>query len=195
VSGHPEILTTLCGDEHHAGVKFGPVESSDPAITVTLEPHDGKVNVRAHCKPGEPGSYRAVIAIHTDLPSGYRVHLGVTWKVVPDLVAFPLPKMTFRAHLEREQRPDEATSQYLLVTDHDLRRTPEFIVHQIVSDDGRDAGSSFAVTFEPVPGQPRQQRMFVRYLGGHPNGFRGRIVLKAGDAGPFLSIELVAFAA
>jgi len=195
-SAEPAILTTLSGDEHHLGVKFGAAESSHPAITVTLEPQGDKVLVRTRCKPGEPGNHGAIIRIGTDLPSGYKVHLDVKWKAVPDLVATPTAKLSFRADLGREQRPEEATSQYLLVTDHDVRRKPEFTVHEIVSDDGRDATSSFAITLQPVPSQSRQHRLFVRYLGGQQNGFRGRLVLtKDGAAGPFLPIELVVFAA
>ncbi|MEO6597877.1 MAG: hypothetical protein ABIP94_24305, partial [Planctomycetota bacterium] len=100
----------------------------------------------------------------------------------------------FRADLSRAQGPAEITSQFVLVTDHDERRSAEFAVHEIVADDSRDAAASFAVTFAPIPGQPRQHRLFVRYLGGQTDGFRGRIVLtKSGAEGPFLTIELVAF--
>lgn len=196
VSSSPEILTTLRGDDAHPGTHFGPVRSSDPAITATLEPADGHVVLRTRCRPGEVGNHRAVLQVDTDLPGGYQVNLGVQWKVVPDVEAIPMAKLSLRADLQREQPAAAAQSQFVVVVDHDPARSPEFVVHELVGDDGRDARASFAVTFAPVPQQPRQQRLFARYLGGQPTGFRGRLVLaKPGGQGPFLPIELVLFAA
>lgn len=192
-----ELQTTLRGDAAHAGVTFGPVRCTDPAITASLEPDGDGVRLRARCQPGELGNHQAVLQIDTNLPTGYQVNLAVKWKVVPELEASPMPKLSFRADLQREQTPAEANDQFLLVTDHDPQRTAEFAVHELVGDDSQDARPSFAVTFDPVPGQPAQRRMFVRYLGARTEGFRGRLVLaKAaanGTSGPFLPIELVVF--
>lgn len=198
-SARPELMTTLAGDEAHPQVHFGAVHSSDPAIAPSLEALGTGTALRVRCTPGEPGNHRAVVSVDTDLPSGYRVNFSVTWKVVPDLEAAPMAKLSFRADLGRAQTETESRDQFLVVTDHDVRRTAEFVVRGIVGDDGNDASPSFAVTFAPIPQQPRQQRVYVRYLGGRTNGFRGKIVLgKPGDtppAGPRLELELVVFAA
>lgn len=195
LSNVPELLTTLAGDPAHPGVTFGSITCSDPAITASLEPQGDHVVLRARCKPGEIGNHQAVLQVATNLPAGYHVNLPVKWKVVADLEAVPMTKLSFRTDLLREQPAAASQSQYLIVVDHDPRRTAEFTVQTLVGDDGRDARSSFEVTFQPLP-QQQQWRMFVRYLGGQPNGFRGQLTLsKGGAAGPFLSIELVAFAA
>ncbi len=191
----PELLTTLAGDAAHPGVIFGAITCSDAAITATLEPQGDHVVLRARCQPGQIGNHQAVLQIATNLPGGYHVNLPVKWKVVPELEAAPMTKLSFRTDLSREQPAAASQSQYLIVVDHNPQRTAEFTVQTLVSDDGRDARSSFEVTFQPLP-EPQQWRMFVRYLGGQPNGFRGHLTLsKGGAAGPFLSIELVAFAA
>jgi len=189
-----ETSTTLRGDERHPGLQFTGVSSSDPAIEVALRKEGERVRLVATCKGGEIGHHRAAITVTTDDPKGYRILLPTTWKVVPDLEAKPLPKITFRADLSRPQREDEAKNQYIVVRDHDLSRSPEFTVHEIVDDDSRSAAASFAVTLTPVPGQPREHRLHVRYLGGRTETFRGRLVLtKHGADGPFLPIELAVF--
>ncbi len=194
-SAAPTILTTLRGDENHRTIKFGAVTCTSPDITATIEPHQDDFVLRARCRPGELGNQAAVVQVATDLP-GYSVNLGVKWKVVPDLEAAPLPKLSFRADLSREQTAAEADAQFLLVVDHDESRPPQFVVRQIVDDAGRDASARFAATLVPVPGSSRQQRLFVRSLGGEPADFRGMIVLGKPDAtadGPTLRIELAAF--
>lgn len=189
-----EVVTFLRGDENHGDVRFGRVVASDPRLDAALEPGDGHWLLRVRCHPHELGNHRAVVSVETDLPGDYVVQLPVTWKVVPELEASPVSKVSFRADLRREQTEDEARGQFVLVTDHDVSRPPEFTVRAVVDDAGHDAAADFVVTFEPVPGQPRQQRLHVRYLGGHPDGFRGRIVLgKAGLDAPTLPIQLVAF--
>ncbi|MBL8728702.1 MAG: hypothetical protein JNM25_09750 [Planctomycetes bacterium] len=189
-----EVATSLRGDANHPGVTFGRVVASDPQLEAVLEPGDGSTLLRVRCHPGELGNHRAVVTVETDLPGDYVVQVPVTWKVVPDLEATPMAKVSFRADLRREQTVDEASGQFVLVTDHDASRPAEFVVRALVDAADHDATAGFAITFEPVPGQPRQQRLHVRYLGGHPDGFRGRIVLgKPGVDGPTLSIDLVAF--
>ncbi|HZN39847.1 MAG TPA: hypothetical protein VFD82_13640 [Planctomycetota bacterium] len=192
-SGTGELITELRGDEAHPGMKFGPVASTDPRITVAIEPAADGVVLRARCEPGPLGNHRAIVAIATTA-SGYRVHLTATWKTVPDLEATPMSKISFRADLKRAQNPAEATGQFVLVTDHDQRRKPEFAVHEIVSTDGRDLTKSFEVKLTPIPGQERQHRLLVRYVGGLTEAVRGAVVLtKDGAQGPFLQVDLVVF--
>lgn len=188
-----ELVTSLRGDGNHRTLTFGRAAVSDPALEATLEPAADRVDLRVRCIPGDLGNHRAVVSVETDLP-GYVVHLPVTWKVVPALEATPMAKISFRADLRREQTDDEGSGQFVLVVDHDASRPPEFVVRALVDGDGHDASSSFVVTLTPVPGQLRQQRLHVRYRGGRPDGFRGRVVLgKAGMDEPMLVIDLVAF--
>jgi len=191
----PTRILTLRGDERHRGMKFGPVTCTDPAIEATLEQTGDHTHLRVRCRPDEQGNRRAALSVGTDREDGYRVNLSVTWKVVPDLEAYPMAKLSFRTQLDREQTVEQSSSQYLQVADHDLSRDVEFAVHEIVWDDGRDAASHFEVTFAPIADRPRHRRMFVRYLGGLDKPFRGRIQLTTnGDDGPFLPISLVALA-
>ena len=105
-----------------------------------------------------------------------------------------MAKISFRANLTRPQTPAEAVGQFVVVTDHDLRRSPEFTVHELVDEADRDAAADFAVEILPIPGQPRRHRLSVRYLGSRSEPFRGRLVLtKNGDEGPFLTIDLAMF--
>src|SRR5262245_33331620 len=169
VSGTGELITELRGDAAHPRMKFGPIAIAYPRVesgldesgrlSVTIEPADGGVVLRARCEPGELGNHRAIVAIGTDLASGYRVHLAATWKTVPDLEATPVSKISFLADLKRAQDEAEATGQFVLVTDHDQRRPPEFAVHQIVAADGRDLTKSFEIKLTPIPGQERQHRL------------------------------------
>jgi hypothetical protein len=194
-SRQPEVLTTLRGDTEHAAARFGPVASGHPALTATLEPGPDHTVLRVRCRPNELGNHRALLAIDTDLAGGYRIHVPVTWKVVPDLEATPLAKISFRTTLERAQPATEDERQFVLVVDHDERRPAEFVVHRIVAADGRDVAAHFAVRFVAMP-DPRQFRLHVRYTGGLREPLRGSIVLtKDGDRGPFLPIELVVFPA
>lgn len=188
------LSTTLRGDEHHADATFTSATSSDPAIQVGLEARGDHWLLTATCTGRELGNHRAVVTIGHNLP-GYRLELAATWKTVPDLEATPMPKISFRTALGREQTLREAAGQFVIVTDHDIRRSSEFTIQKIVDGDDRDLSASLAAWLEPVPEQPRQHRLFVRYKGGLSQGVRGTIVLtKNGDHGPFLPIELVAFA-
>ncbi len=190
-SARPELLVALRGDETHPGVVFGPAESSDPALTVTLEPLADRTLLRVRCTPGELGNQRAVVRVGTNLP-GYQVHLGATWKVVPDLEAKPVAKLGFRAPTDRGQRPDEATNQFLVLIDHRAEEAAEFVVAELVDDRGRDLRSAFDVQFAPAPG--RQQRMFVRTTQGFPTDCRAQLVVRRarGDDAR-LPIELAVF--
>ncbi len=198
-------LTTLRGDDNHPNVKFTSVKTTDIDIEATLEPDEDHVVVRATCSPGALGNHRALILVKTDIPD-YTVALEVSWKVVPDLEASPIDKISISTHLNKAQPERMMQMQSVLVTDHNRHRSPEFVVRNIVGNDGRDVTSLFAVTLTPVPNKNRQQRMEVRYLGGLLNGepagptysFRGKIVLtKKGDGSadiaPTLPIDLVVF--
>jgi hypothetical protein len=198
-------LTTLRGDDNHPNVKFTSVKTTDIDIEATLEPDEDHVVVRATCSPGALGNHRALILVKTDIPD-YTVALEVSWKVVPDLEASPIDKISISTHLNKAQPERMMQMQSVLVTDHNRHRSPEFVVRNIVGNDGRDVTSLFAVTLTPVPNKNRQQRMEVRYLGGLLNGepagptysFRGKIVLtKKGDGpadiAPTLPIDLVVF--
>ncbi|MCR9244140.1 MAG: hypothetical protein NXI31_03855 [bacterium] len=192
----PELPLRLRGDDNHPDTEFRNVASNNPEIEARLAPSDtpGETRLFVRCRPGAPGNARAILAIETNMPNGYRVHIGVTWKVVPDLVATPMDKLSFRAHLERPQTAQESSSQYLLVADHDRRRNAEFAVHEVVDAAGRDGSEHFEIRFEPVPGRPRYRRVLARYLGGLQAGFRGTLRLTAdGSDGPFLDLALVMF--
>lgn len=200
-----KVLTTLRGDENHPDVKFTSVESKDLDIEATLEPDGDRVLLRASCTPGQLGNHRSLLLVRTDLPD-YTVALNVSWKVVPDLEASPINKVSISANISKEQPERMMKLQSVLVTDHNRDRSPEFVLARIVGNDGRDVTSLFAITLKPVPSKERQQRMEVRYLGGLLNGqpagpnysFRGKIVLtKKGDGpegiAPTLPIDLVVF--
>ncbi len=187
------LMTTLRGDAAHPKLRFDAASCDHPDIQVALEPGEGHWVLRATCQPRDLGNHRALVTVGNDLP-GYLLRLQVTWKVVPDLEATPLPKLIVQAPLAAEQPLAKAAGQFVLVADHDLARAPEFAVHQVVGDAGRDLSPHIATWFEPVPEQPRQHRLFARYLGGLQRSERGSIVLtKNGAQGPFLPIELVVF--
>ena len=190
-----QTVTTLRGDDAHATMTFGAVHSTNPDLEVSLEPSEGHLLLTGRCRPSTLGNHRALVTIETDL-DGYTLHLDATWKVVPDLEATPIAKLSFRAPLDREQPADVEQRQFLLVTDHDTARSPEFVVRDIVDRHGKDARSHFSIRLQPMPGKPRQQRMFVRYLGGLDTAFRGRIVLgKRNAPEAILPIDLVVFPA
>ena len=200
-------MTTLRGDEAHPDVKFLSVSTTDASIEALLEEQADHTVIRATCTPGQRGNHRALAMIKTSIPD-YTVAMDVVWKVVPDLEASPIDKITITAALDKEQDDSVLAQQSVLITDHNRRRSPEFVLRNIVGDDGRDATPLFEVKLAPVPNKERQQRMQVRYLGGlikegldsgaPHNIFRGKIVLaKANDAGsltgPTLPIALVVF--
>lgn len=190
-----EVLTTLAGDLPDRPVRFGPVRCDDPRVELSLEPRDDLTFLRARLRPrpDDSGPFRALVTIDTDLDSGYRVQLAAVGTVVPDLEASPIPKVSLRADLRHEQTPERAQSQYILVSDHDLSRPAEFVVHSLVDQAGADARDCFDVTFEPVDGDPRAHRLRLRWVGHRDSEFRGELVLaKDPTEGPFLPIEVVA---
>jgi len=194
VSRPGRLVITMASDLPDQPIAFGPVRCDDPRVGLELQERENMTLLRATFTPTErTGSFRALVTVDTDLASGYQIELAAVGKIVPDLEAIPMPKLSLRTDMSRAQPESAETSQYLLVTDHDRRRPAEFLVARIVDTSGRDASSSFAVRFEAIAGDERSRRMYVRYTGGHDGEFRGQLVLaKDPDDGPFLSIELVA---
>lgn len=187
------LLTTLRGDEQHPDMRFLSVTSSDPMLECTLEPGEDHTVLRARALPGRLGNHRALVQVETDLDD-YTIALEAHWKVVPDIEATPVQKISFRAPLDEEQPRQAFEQQFVVVVDHDRRRTPEFAVLELVDEQDRDCSRFFATELEPIPGADRRQRLKVRYLGGLEQAFRGRIVLaKPGlpTGGPELPVELV----
>jgi hypothetical protein len=197
-----ELLTTLRSDIAGRRIRFGPATSSDARVAVELADEGELTTLRARFQPtaGQLGPCRVLVTVATDLPSGYAVRLAAVGKVVPDLEVSPYHKISLRCDLGRPQRQEEAQSQYVVLRDHDVRRTPEFIVRRIVDESGQDASKHFEANLTPIAGDLRGYRLTVRYLGGLAQGdpkrpgFRGEVVLaKDPEQGPCLPIELVAF--
>ena len=200
-------MTTLRGDEAHPDLEFLSVSTTDASIEALLEKDADHTVIRATCTPGPRGNHRALVMVDTNIPD-YTVAMDVVWKVVPDLEASPIDKITITTALDREQDGSVLAQQSVLITDHNRLRNPEFVLRNIVSNDGRDVTSLFEVQLSPVPNKERQQRLQVRYLGGlieegtdparSQSIFRGKIVLaKANEqsslTGPTLPIALVVF--
>lgn len=192
-----ELVTTLRGDEQHRDLQFRSARATDGDLQVSLEPRDDHVVLRARVTPNQLGSRRAAVAVETSDPT-YTVGLAATWKVVPDLEATPIHKISFTTDLTTPQDERAVLRQFVLVVDHAAHRSPEFSVVEVVGADGRDARAHFAVELSPVPTGGRQQRLQVRYLGGLTETFRGKIVLGKPDevtavGAPRLAIDLVVF--
>lgn len=192
-----ELVTTLRGDDNHKDLAFLEARATDGDLQVTLEPKDGYTQLRARVVPNQLGNHRAAVAVKTSDPD-YQVGMVATWKVVPDLEASPMNKITFSTDLGKEQGERALLRQFVLVTDHAANRNPEFVVVEIVAADGSDASSHFEAKLTPVPTAGRKQRLQVRYLGGLEAAFRGKIVLgKPGETtvvgAPRLPIDLAVF--
>jgi hypothetical protein len=203
-SRKPALECVLLSDIKGRPIRFGPVHCDDPRFECTLEPVDDFARLRVvftpgHDAPKEP--FRQLVAIDTDLKEGYedgyRVKLAAVGAVVDDFEALPSDVLSFRADLRHEQPRDKATSQYILVIDHDGSRPAEFQVARFVDADGHDASRHFEVRFEPVAGDERTRRLFVRCLGGiEAPDFHAELVLaKDPIHGPFFPIRVVALAA
>ncbi|HLQ38374.1 MAG TPA: hypothetical protein VK348_11255 [Planctomycetota bacterium] len=194
VSTGKQLLLELSSDLAATAVHFGPAQCDDPRLTLELVADAEASTLRATFTPdaaAQPGPFRAVVTVATDLPDGYAVHIPASGRIVPVLQASPLDKISLGMFDFGRDHPEN----FVIVTDHDRRRPPEFCVQKLVDASGNDASQLFAVRLEPIVGDPRSTRVFVRWLGpGTPPGFRGELVLaKAAQRGPFLPIELVAF--
>lgn len=194
VSVPRKLTTVLLSDIPNQPIAFGPASCADPRVQLQLLEREDKTLLETKFVPTEQtGSFRSLVTIDTDLPSGYQVKIPVVGKVVPDLEVSPIAKISLLTDLTRAQPETAAASQYVQVTDHDKSRPAGFVVAQVVDGSGADASDSFAVRFEPLDGDERTHRMYVRYTGGQAGEFRGEIVLaKDPEKGPFLPIQLVA---
>jgi len=203
-SRRPVLECMLLSDIKGRPIRFGPVRCDDPRFTCTLEPVDDFARLRVLFTPGtnapkEP--FQQLVTIDTDLEDGYdggyKVKLAAVGMVVDDFEALPSDVLSFRADLRREQPREKATSQYILVVDHDGSRPAEFQIARFVDDAGHDASKHFEVRFEPVLGEERTRRLFVRCLGGiEAPDFHAELVLaKDPIHGPFFPIRVVALAA
>jgi len=203
-----ELMTTLRGDENHPELEFLSVSTTDASLTAKLVPDGEQTMLRAFCMPGAMGNHRGLILIETNLPD-YTIAIEAKWKIVPDLEATPISKVSFRTPFDQAQEPGAEVRQSILVIDHNRHRSPEFLVRSVVDANGRDVSHCFETKLTPVPTEERRQRLSVRYLGGLMNGnnpptqtprtFRGQIILAKpeediveGDD-PTLPILLVVF--
>lgn len=193
----PTSTTFLASDTPGQKITFGPVHCDDPRITCRLEPEGDRTRLLTtfSAKGSALEPFRVLITIDTDLPDGYQVKLAAVGSVIDDFEVLPMTTLSFRADLSKEQPRERATSQYLVLTDHKDSRPAEFTVVKFVDAAGRSALAHFETWFEPVPGDPRGRRLFVRCLGGlREREFRGELVLaKDPSHGPFLTIQVVAF--
>lgn len=203
-----EILTTLRGDDNNPDLQFLGVTTSDPDLEASLEPAEDHTVLRVRCMPGRRGNHRGAVMVKTNRPD-YTIVLETKWKVVPDLEATPMSKVSIKAAFDRPQDKAAAIRQSVLIIDHNQHRSPEFLVRKVVGDDGRDVTKCFAIEMTPVPTEERRQRMTVRYLGGlmpagppakgTPQTFRGTIILAkpaqdiVGSDDPTLPIRLAVF--
>jgi|GEM_PF-2741919 len=196
-SAQGQLTTTLRGDERHPDLQFLDATTTDDNLRVTLEQQRDYTQLRALVTPNQLGNHRATITVNTSDPD-YDVGIAATWKVVPDLEAIPTDKISFTADLNAPQDEGAMLRQFVLVTDHDARRTPEFSVREVVDANGVDASPHFDINLQPVPTAGRQQRLKVRYLGGLAAEFRGKIILGKPNeetvvGAPRLPIDLVVF--
>lgn len=189
------ISLNLSSDLPSRAVTFSNARCEDARVQLRIEPHDGYSLLQATLQPrdGDTGNLRAIVTVDTDLDPAYQLRIPAVAAFVPDLEAIPLAKISIRTDLSRAQDEGRAGSQYVLVTDHDLSRSEDFVVAKVTDAAGADASSQWSITFENVPGEPRSRRVHARWIGARSSEFRGELVLaKDTQKGPFLPIELVA---
>lgn len=197
-SAQPTQTTLLQSDLPGKRATFSAPHCDDPRFQFTLK-NDGEwAQLVTTFTPKDSllEPFRTLVTIDTDLPDSYQVKLAAVGAVIDDFEVLPMPAITLRADPQHEQPATQATTQYLLITDHDRRRPPEFQLVKFVDSTGKDVQKYFEVRFEPVIGEERTRRLFLRCLGGlSAREFRGELVLaKDADEGPFLSVAVVAFA-
>jgi hypothetical protein len=189
------VTLNLSSDVPGRAIAFQNPKCEDPRVQLALEANDGFTLLHASLMPqqGDSGNLRAIVTVDTDLESGYQLRIAAVAAFVPDMEAIPLPKLAIRADLRQAQREDKAGTQYVLATDHDESRPEDFVVARIVDANSKDASASWAITLEPVVGEPRSRRVHARWIGSSTTEFRGELVLcKDVARGPYLPIELVA---
>jgi len=175
-------------------VAFGPVRSDDPRVTAQLR-QEGDLTVldvrvvpdRAHGL----GVLAATVSVSTDLDDGYIVPIPVTGQFVDDVEIRPMERISFgRLDLTKPQTGE------VILRDHDLGRSPEFVVLGIRSVVGKGLAQHFSVELVPIPGDDRSTRLTLRYKGTYSGSraFRGFVDLgKSGVEGSVASLEFVGF--
>lgn len=173
-------------------VEFGPVDTTDPRLTAVLTHDSGKHLLDLRFEPGaaaQTGPVLMAVQVKTDLEGGYLLEIPVSGEIIPDIVVEPYPRIGFG-------RLDLATSaeHFVQIYDHDLAREPGFVVHSLTDAKGNSLADHFECRMEPLPGNPRGTRVFLRYLGRmKANGFRGILHLTKPSGEPTTKIDFVGF--
>ena len=186
------ITLGLQPDPELGPVTFGPVSASDPRVTAKLREEEGETVLDVGFDPGpnaQPSTVQALLSVTTSVPD-YTLPIPVSGQLISDVVVEPMDRVSFRV-----LPVGERAEVFVLVTDHDRQRPPEFVVESIVDHGGHSLADHFEVDLEPVEGQPRTTRVVLRYLGTlSPPGFRGVLRLgKPGGVGPRSEITFVGF--
>jgi hypothetical protein len=174
-------------------VQFGPVEGpDDPRAHGALRREGDLTLLDVSFAPDDRlGPARCDLRIRTDLPDGYVLRIPVSGAVVDDISFATMDRISFGRFDFRV--PKEA---FLLLTDHDRRRAPGFVVQRIETRAGTDLAQHFSAALEAVEGDDRASRLVVRYLGSYRASrvFRGAVHLAKTEDGPKLAeIEFVGF--
>ena len=175
-------------------VHFGPVEIGDPRVTAKLVPGDGPLLLDIRVQPDAGlgvGALNTVIRVGTDLPDGYSLPIPVSGSIVDDIEVRPMERVSFG-------RFDFATRHegFVILRDFDGDRDATFEVVGIRDILGTNLAEHIETELQPIEGQPRAARLFIRYLGTFTGGraFRGSVdVGKRGGQGSVASIEFVGF--
>ncbi len=210
------------------GVEFGDVhvveptasgEQPAPDVSAELEPDGAKTLLHVTVEPTAlrpVGPFAVEIDIDTNVPLPAPPHArnGGEGPTVPAHYVLRIP-VSGRVAPEIELSPPERFAmgkidvgapyeERLVVTDHDLSRSPEFVVVGIVDSDGRDVRDHFSLQIDPLASNPRASVLTLRYDGGlgladdgrSPRKWlRGRVQLaKTPDSPVLLEIEFSAFA-
>lgn len=175
-------------------VHFGPIEIDDPRVTAKLVSGDGPMLLDIRVQPDAGrgvGALHTVIRVGTDLKDGYHLPIPVSGSIVDDIEVKPMERVSFG-------RFDLATRQegFVILHDFDDRRDPTFEVVGVRDLVGTDLARHIETELQPIEGEPRAARLFIRYLGTFRGGqaFRGAVELgKRGGHGSVASIEFVGF--
>ncbi len=175
-------------------VHFGPVRAGDPRVTARLIEQDGLtlLDIRVQPDAGRGlGALNTVIRVGTDLPDGYEIPIPVTGSIVDDVEVKPMERVSFG-------RFDFTAPQegFVILQDFDDRRDPAFEVRGVRSIVGKDLAQHIETDLQPIDGNPRAARLFIRYRGtlAGVRSFRGFVdVGKHGAEGSVASVEFVGF--
>jgi hypothetical protein len=183
----------LAGDERHPGVRFGPVQTSDPRLRASLVAEAETQALAVEFVPGG-GEFSGPlppmrIEVATDLPGGYTVSIPVTAAILPLFSIEPPQGISFdRIDLAREH------DGFANVLDHDLDHPPELVVLRIKDRNGASLDQHFAARVEKLQGLPRGLRVHLRYLGKLTGSFFGAIELaRPGRGAAVVEVEFRGF--